>query len=130
METSRPVPDRLVLRRLELPCRVGADPGENRRPQPLWIGLEVETDLEVPAGTDRLGDTVDYAAVADAVQRVTGRERPFQLLEAVAHGILREVLGLDGIRAATVSVEKARPPLGDAIGTITVRMRRELEAMA
>lgn len=125
METPRPASDRLVFRRLELPCRVGALPGENDTPQPLWIGLELEADLERPGRTDRLADTVDYGAVAAAVRRVTGRERPFQLLEAVAHGILQEVLSLAGVRAATVSVEKARPPLGGAVGTIAVEMRRE-----
>ena len=52
----------------------GALEEEQQRPQPFEIDVELEVDLRNPGETDRLEDTVDYAAVAEAAVRVVESE--------------------------------------------------------
>ena len=125
MTTPPRTPDRLLFRRLELPCRIGAHSGEADLPQPVWVALELEVDLTEPAATDRLEDTVDYGRVAEAVAAVVARPEPYVLLEHLAASILAVSLGFARVLAAEVTVEKARPPLGPAVGHIAIRLRRE-----
>jgi len=68
-------------------------------------------DLTEAGRTDALGDTVDYGAVAAAVERVVGGER-HRLLERLATRIAGDVLAVDPrITEVTVTVRKLRPPV-------------------
>lgn len=119
-----PIADRIRLRGMEFPCRIGVLPGEADAPQPLGIRVEVGMDLQPAARSDRLADTLDYSRVVEAVRAVT-RERRFGLLEAVALAIVEAVLGADPrAQEVVVEVEKMRPPLGPEAGPIAVRLAR------
>lgn len=117
-------PDRIELRGLRAVGLCGALPEEKVRAQPFEIDLDVEADLS-PAGTsDQLADTLDYGAIAAAVERVVTTE-PFTLLERMATRIADEVLVDPRAIAVTVTLRKLRPPVPQHLETSGVRIRRE-----
>ena len=121
--------DQIEIRMPELPCRIGVLDGENTRPQPVVVGLCVELDLEAAGRSGRLDDTLDYAGVHAVVRRRILSER-WTLIESLARTLVDDVLGADPrVRAVEVTVEKCRPPLGEASGPVRVRLRRGREAV-
>ncbi len=101
----------------------GALPGEQDRPQPFGIDLDIEADLERAGASDDLADTVDYGAVVDAAVRVVTNER-WRLLERIAQRVAREVLAADRrVHAVTVTVRKLRPPVPVDLDSAGVRVR-------
>ena len=92
----------------------GAEP-----PQPFEVDVELEVDLGRGGQSDDLDDTVDYAAVSEAVSRVVKNER-YQLLERLATRI-GEVCRTDervergdrhGAQAPSAGAGDARPRRG------------------
>jgi len=74
------------------------------------VSLSVDTDLSVPVVSDRVEDTLNYAALYDVV----GREMaiPSQLLEHVAGRIGQGVLDtFPQVTALTIEVRKVNPPM-------------------
>ena len=115
--------DRIQLRGLRASGHHGANPGEQDSPQPFEIDLDVDADLAAAGASDRLGDTVDYGAVAMAATAVVTGER-WQLVERMAARIAEDVVACDGrIRAVTVTVRKLRPPV-PGLATAGVRVTR------
>jgi len=81
-------------------------------------------DLATAGASDALGDTVDYAAVALAAQRVVAGER-HQLLERLAQRIADDVLAVDPrMEAVTVTVRKLRPPVPVDLASAAVTITR------
>ena len=101
----------------------GALPEEQERPQPFEVDLDVEADLSLPGRTDRLEDTLDYGAIASAVEQVITTER-FALLERLSARIAEAVLVDPRALAVTVTVRKLRPPVPQHLDTSGVRIRR------
>ena len=79
----------------------GVLPEEQTRPQPFEVDVELRVDLTPAGQSDSLDNTVDYAAVAEAVSRVVTSER-YQLLERLATRIA-EVCRVDE-RVTSVAV--------------------------
>lgn len=116
--------DRIQLRALRVVGTHGVLAEEQARAQPFEVDLDLAVDLTRAGGSDRLGDTVDYGAVAaTAAALVAGRS--FQLLEALAAAVAGAVLASDPrIAAVTVHLRKLRPPLPLDLGTVGVRITR------
>lgn len=105
------VDDRIRLAGLRLLGVHGALPEEEERPQPFEVDVDVVADLTAAGRTDSLADTVDYGAVAAAVERIVVSES-HRLLERLASRVADEVLEVDPrISAVTVTVRKLRPPV-------------------
>jgi dihydroneopterin aldolase len=86
------------------------------------IDVELEGDLRGAGASDRLEDTIDYAAAYDLVREVVEGE-PCHLLEAVAERIARRVLTLPRVQRTTVRVHK-RPPLPGEFRSVAVEITR------
>ena len=116
--------DRIEIRGLRATGVHGALEEERLRPQPFEVDLDVWADLAPAAASDRLADTVDYGALAEAAHSVvTGRSH--RLLEALAGEIARVLLAADDrIRGVSVTVRKLRPPLPLDVATTAVRIVR------
>ena len=116
--------DRIELRGLRSVGTHGVLAEEQQRAQPFEIDLDLAVDLSLASESDRLADTVDYGAVAEAAAGVvTGPS--FELLEALAHAVARTTLAADRrITAVTVAVRKVRPPLPVDLGTVGVQITR------
>ena len=115
--------DRIELRGLVASGICGALPEEKVRRQPLEIDLDVVADLAAAGTSDDLGDTLDYGALAAAVEAVvTGEE--FTLLERLAQRLADVVLADPRAIEVTVSVRKQRPPVPQVMATSGVRITR------
>lgn len=116
-------PDLIELRGLRALGICGALPEEQERVQPIEVDLDVEADLRTAGRTDALDDTIDYGALAAAVEQVITTER-FTLLERLAERLTEVVLDVAGVDAVTVSVRKLRPPVPQQLSTSGVRITR------
>lgn len=116
-------PDLIELRGLRALGICGALPEEQDRVQPIEVDLDVAADLRPAGRSDALDDTIDYGALAEAVDRVVTTER-FTLLERLAERIAEVVLAVAGVDAVTVSVRKLRPPVPQQLSTSGVRITR------
>lgn len=101
----------------------GVLPEEQERPQPFEVDVELEVDVTTAGETDTLDDTVDYAAVCEAVRRVVESEN-HHLLERLATRLAEVCRTDDRVTAATVSVRKMHPPVGVLADHVAVRIRR------
>ncbi|MHB8669773.1 MAG: dihydroneopterin aldolase [Acidimicrobiales bacterium] len=120
--------DQIQLRGLRALGTHGALSAERTQPQPFEVDLDLDAELDRPAATDDLGDTLDYGLVAEAVAGVIGGE-PVTLLEHLAERIADAVLACaDGspleVRSVTVTVRKLRPPVPVDLATAAVRLAR------
>ena len=111
--------DAIAVRGIRAHGRHGALPGERDHAQPLDVDVELEVDLAAARQSDALGDTLDYAQVANRVRRLVA-EHSFALLERLGDEIARELKRDPRVRA--VSVTLAKPGLLDgATPSVTVR---------
>ena len=115
--------DRIELRGLVASGICGALPEERVRPQPLEVDLDVVADLSAPGRSDDLADTLDYGAIAAAVERVITTER-FVLLERLAQRLVDVVLDDPRATSVTVNVRKQRPPVPQVMATSGVCITR------
>lgn len=119
--------DRIELHGLRLLGVHGALAEEQVRAQPFEADLEVEADLADAGRSDDLSDTVDYAALVDAMARVVGSER-YALLESLAERMAEVAMADERVRAVTVSLRKLRPPVAADLRTAGVRITRSRES--
>ncbi len=87
------------------------------------VDIEIETDMEVPAGSDRLDDAVDYQAACRIIKEEMGKKS--KLLENIARRILDAIYcNLKNVKKATVKIKKMNPPVGFRVGSVSVIMSR------
>lgn len=115
--------DVIELRGLRAVGYCGVLPEERERPQPLEVDLDVVADLSAAGRSDDLDDTLDYGALASAVEAVLTGER-FALLERLATRLTEVVLADPRVGAVTVAVRKLRPPVPQLLETSGVRLTR------
>jgi dihydroneopterin aldolase len=99
----------------------GVLPEEQGRPQPFEVDVELEVDLVTAGQSDELDDTVDYAAVSEAVSRVVKNER-YQLLERLATRIGEVCRTDERVSAVTVTIRKLHPPVRAMLDHVAVRV--------
>jgi dihydroneopterin aldolase len=117
------VTDRIVVAGIRELGVHGVLPEEQTRPQPFEIDVELVVDLAHAGESDALDDTVDYAAVCEAVSRVVRSER-YQLLERLATRI-GEVCSVDErVTSVTVTVRKLHPPVRAMVDHVGVTIER------
>jgi 7,8-dihydroneopterin aldolase/epimerase/oxygenase len=96
---------------------------ERTREQPIDLDVELTCDLLPAASSDALADTLDYATIYSACERVVTKES-FALLEALAARIARMLL--QDPRVHAVRVRARKPRLFDgATPEIELQLRRK-----
>jgi dihydroneopterin aldolase len=116
--------NRIFIHDLRLSTRIGALAPEREAPQPLRLDLELGLASDEAFRSDRLADTIDYAAVVRQVCRFADEHR-FHLLERFAEGIADLVLAtfpaccvkvrvaklgaIPGVREIGITIERRRP---------------------
>jgi dihydroneopterin aldolase len=123
----------IELRGLIVAGRHGLLDEERRRAQPFEVDLDLKADLSAAAGSDDIGETIDYGSVVDAVAAVVA-ETHSDLMENLASRILDAVFetvsGGEGAKGAavleevTVWVRKTRPPVPYPMTSAGVRLTR------
>ncbi|MBI5775420.1 MAG: dihydroneopterin aldolase [Verrucomicrobia bacterium] len=116
--------DTIVIRDLEVFCRVGVPDAERAQPQRLLLTLEMEHDFARAAAADDLRATIDYFAVSQRLLRF-GEGRSWRLIEKLAEDIAAVVLKEFSPSAITVEVKKFVIPQA---AHVAVRLRRQRAA--
>jgi dihydroneopterin aldolase len=101
----------------------GVLPEEQTRPQPFEVDVELVVDLAKAGGSDALDDTVDYAAVCEAVSRIVRTER-CQLLERLATRIAEVCCADNRVESVAITVRKLHAPVGVMVDHVAVRIER------
>ena len=109
--------DLIRISRLRLETVIGVPDAERAAPQAVVVSVEIALDHgTVSAGRrDNLGQTVDYAAVADALREVAA-SRPRKLIEALAEDLSDAVLRFRGVSGVVVTLEKYILPDAESVG--------------
>lgn len=105
MFSTRPAPDQIEIRNLRVSTHIGVPDEERSTAQELLVTLLIQPNLTFRAMEDAIGNTVDYAAVCETVQR-TAAERPRRLIETLAEEIADDLLAAHRIWRLTVEIRK------------------------
>ena len=107
--------DRILIKGLVCRATVGVPEWERRKRQKILIDLELGLDLKKAGRSDRVEQSVDYAAVAREVKKLA-ESRPFMLVEAMAESAAGLLLKRFRVRTATVRVRKFSVPGTASVG--------------
>lgn len=97
--------DTIFLRDLRIRTIVGIWEWERRLPQVVSIDLDMATDIRRAAGSDKIGDTLDYKAVARRINAFVAESR-FNLIESLAEQIAGIIIGEFDVPWVRVAVHK------------------------
>ena len=114
--------DTIQLKAIRAFGRHGANPGEKDVPQPFDIDVSLDVDLALARRSDRLADTVNYAALHATIVEIV-RERSYDLLERLGQDMLDAILADSRIVRASVRIGKPGL-LAGATPSVTLRAER------
>lgn len=97
--------DLIHLRDLVARTTIGVHPGERTRRQEVRLDVILHREIAAAGTSDRLCDTVDYAAVAGRVVE-EAEDTSFQLLEALVEHLARVILAEFDVRAVRIAAFK------------------------
>lgn len=86
---------------------IGIHHDELYRPQPVRIDLAAGVPRSLACDTDRIGDTIDYGVVREALREMLA-SHSYQLLEAFAEAVAGLLLNRFGAHWVRVGVTKPR----------------------
>ena len=98
---------------------------ERREAQVLVVDLRLAPLATHRYESDDLGETIDYAALADLVATIAA-EREYRLLERLATLVAERVWELASLAELTVVVRKPAPPMNVVVdhAAVEVTLRR------
>ncbi|GGD49577.1 dihydroneopterin aldolase [Lacimicrobium alkaliphilum] len=97
--------DKVIIEGLQVQSLIGVYDWERTARRPLLVDVTLEVDLAAAAATDDVRDTIDYASVADTLERVALKSQ-FFLLEALAGAMLEALFTDFAVQGATVKLSK------------------------
>lgn len=112
---------RILIRQLAMQARIGVHGWEQCDPQPVLIDLDIVLQACAACATDRLEDTVDYAAVIDRLRMVAMQRHA--LAEAMASSMCTSVLADHRVISVRLTLMKLAPYPGAQVG-VTLRRRQ------
>lgn len=115
--------DQIRLTGIEVFAHHGVLASEKENGQLFLVDLEITLDLGRAGESDRLEDTVDYGALANAVHDVVAGER-WDLLERVAQRVAEVAFGQPKVVAVAVTVHKPGAPIFVPFADVAVTIRR------
>ncbi|MDD4587952.1 MAG: dihydroneopterin aldolase [Heliobacteriaceae bacterium] len=116
--------DRIKIKGMTFYGYHGVRPEEKALGQLFHVDLELMLDLQAAGASDRLEDTIDYAAVFAVVKAVV-EGPPFGTIEAVATAVARRVLAdFSRIGRVRVGVTKPQAPIPGILQGVTVEILR------
>ena len=98
--------DKLILKNLQIGCKIGVTEKERRHRQKNFVDLEFFLDTVRAARSDDIKNTVDYSSAAGKVMELAEKNE-FRLIEALAEKIA--VLMLKNFAADAILVRVRKP---------------------
>jgi 7,8-dihydroneopterin aldolase/epimerase/oxygenase len=121
---AAPIPlDRITLTGITGYGYHGVFPAEKERGQPFVVDLTCELNLAGAGAADDLGQTVDYAKLAQAVVADVEGD-PLDLIEALADRIAQTCLEYQAVQRVEVTVHKPHAPLPVHVADVAVTLTR------
>jgi dihydroneopterin aldolase len=117
--------DTIALRGIRAFGRHGANAGEKDVPQPFDIDVVLDVDLASARYSDRLAETIDYAALHASILEIVATTS-YDLLERIGQDVLDRILRDPRVIRAEVSIGKPRL-LAGATPVVTLRQTRPRE---
>ncbi len=115
--------DRIVLTGVSAIGYHGVLAQERRDGQRFIVDVVLHVDLREAGATDDLGQTVDYTTVATTVTNCI-EGQPLKLIEALAQRIADQLLYIDRVAVAEVTVHKPNAPIPVAFDNVAVSIVR------
>jgi dihydroneopterin aldolase/D-erythro-7,8-dihydroneopterin triphosphate epimerase len=97
--------DRILIKDLMLRCILGLSEEERREKQDVLINLILWADLKAAAASDRIEDTVDYAALKKRIITLIEGSQ-YHLAETLADRIASLCLEQSAVQQVQVTLEK------------------------
>jgi dihydroneopterin aldolase len=97
--------DRIIVKNAPFLCSIGIKEEEREKKQEILIDIELFTDIKRGAGTDRIEDTIDYAAVYQLISEEVGKNH-YNLIETLAEKIAQRVLDNFNIERISITIKK------------------------
>ena len=120
--------DALHIRDLLLRCVLGVTDEERREKQDILIHITLHADLSAACQSDRIADSVDYAAVKKQIIALVEQSSCF-LVERLAQRIADLCLENPRVERVRVSVEKPTTlRFARTVGVEIVRERKSVKA--
>ncbi len=88
------------------------------------MDVELVVDMDKPARSDKLKDTVNYTKVYRTVEELVAENR-FALLETIAVRLANQILERFKPKEVTIRVRKKIPPVPGNLDHIEVEVRRK-----
>ncbi|MEL6430781.1 MAG: dihydroneopterin aldolase [Planctomycetota bacterium] len=123
--THAPMHDVIHIRNLRAWTLIGVHAHERDARQELRMDVWLRTDIRPSAGTDAIGDTIDYSTLARAIREHAGRSS-HQLVETLAEEVAAICIDDFGAAGVRLTIEKPGAVSGtDAVGVTIDRGRPE-----
>ena len=110
------------LKSFQVDCIVGIYEHERQKPQTVIMDIDLDYDFAAAAGSDAIGDAVDYDRVARGVTELVQR-RAFLLIETMAEETAAMLLARLA-QVTTVRLEIRKPAAVPAAACSFVRVER------
>jgi len=117
------VSDRITLAGIEFHAYGGVPRAEKEIGHRYRARVDLYLDLSAAARTDSIEDTIDYARIFEVVVG-TARERPFNLVEALAGRIVDRLLDRFAVDRVTLELQKVNPPIDGVVAYEAVELTR------
>ena len=122
--------DTIHIKGLRLFAYHGVNPEEKRDGQTFVLDLRLGADLSQARRSDRLEDTVNYAAVVKAV-RAAFTARRFDLIERAAQAVCDAVLeGFPQVEEVSLLLQKPEAPVSAEFDYMAVEITQRREEAA
>jgi FolB domain-containing protein len=108
------------IKGLKVKTRIGIEPRELKSMQVVVLDISFEYDARLVARTDDIASAIDYKALTDKITEFLRRSR-FNLLERMAHEVLKLVTTDKRVKTASVTVTKPRAIPGASGVSLTVK---------
>ena len=115
--------DAVFVRGLEFEGNHGYSAAERRGTRRFKVDLTLELPLGAAATSDRIGDTVDYFKVSEAVVAI-GTRSTYKLLEALAGAMADKIQDLYPQVGVTITLDKLAPPCPGVPAACGVKLSR------
>ena len=87
--------------------------------QEFVVDAVIETDFTAAVASDDVADTVDYGAIGTLIASTVAGTR-FNLIEALADRICRDIASIPRVARVTVTVHKPHAPMSVAFTDVAV----------
>ena len=119
--------DHIRLRNMQFYGRHGVNPEEKTLGQRFEVDVDLLTDTQPAGRSDNLRQTINYAHVYRTVKQIV-EEECFDLIEALAETIARQVGQQFNPHGVRVCVRKPHVPLKGVLDYVAVDIERTPEA--